>query len=138
MKRINFSRAKQRALRAKRLHVKIRNLQLAANKPVLVITKTNAHIWAQLICYNKNITLASSSSVQLDLQNGNKDNARLVGVDIAKKALAQGFKQVIFNKNGAKYHGRIKALADAAREAGKKKKKGAVIIWKTMLKKKLL
>lgn len=118
MKRINFSRAKQRALRAKRLHVKIRNLQLAANKPVLVITKTNAHIWAQLICYNKNITLASSSSVQLDLQNGNKDNARLVGVDIAKKALAQGFKQVIFNKNGAKYHGRIKTLADAAREAG--------------------
>ena len=44
MKRINFSRAKQRAPRAKRLHVKIRNLQLAANKPVLVITKTNAHI----------------------------------------------------------------------------------------------
>lgn len=118
MKRINFSRNKQRLIRAKRLRIRIRNLQLVADRFVLVVTKTNAHIWAQLIDYNTNKTLVSSSSVQLKLKNGNKENAKLVGADIAKKALALNIKQVIFNKSGSKFHGRIKELAEAARENG--------------------
>lgn len=116
MKRINFSRAKQSALRAKRFTKKIRSLQ--SNKPVLIVKKTNAHIWVQLVDFNKNTTIASSSSLQLKLENGNKENAKKVGEDIAKKALAMNIKQVIFHKNGAKYHGRVQVLADAAREAG--------------------
>lgn len=118
MKRINFSREVQRKIRAKRFKQKIRNLQLATNKPVLVVNKTNAHLWVQLIDYNTNTTIASSSSVQLKLANGNKENAKLIGADIAKKALALNIKEVIFNKSGSKYHGRIKELADAARAAG--------------------
>ncbi|MCV3728398.1 MULTISPECIES: 50S ribosomal protein L18 [Ureaplasma] len=118
MKRINFSRNYKRTLRARRIVKKIRALQLYEQRPVLVVNKTNAHIWVQLIDYNTNKTLASSSSLALKLVNGNKENAAKVGADIAKKATALNIKSVIFNKNGNEFHGRIKALADAAREHG--------------------
>lgn len=118
MKSINFSRQAQRRLRAKRFTKKLRNAQLATDKPVLVVTKTNAHLWVQLIDYNTNKTIASSSSVQLKLKNGNKENAKLIGEDIAKKALKLNVKKVIFHRNGSVYHGRVEAVAEAARAAG--------------------
>lgn len=64
-----------------------------------------------------NQTIAASSSLQLKLANGNIENAKIVGADIAKKALALKIK-AYFNKSGSKYHGRIKALADSARASG--------------------
>ncbi|MCV3743620.1 50S ribosomal protein L18 [Ureaplasma sp. ES3154-GEN] len=118
MKRVNFSRNYKRTLRARRVVKKIRSLQLFEQRPVLVVNRTNAHIWVQLIDYNTNTTLASSSSFALKLANGNKENAAKVGADIASKALALNVKNVIFNKNGNNFHGRIKALADAARANG--------------------
>ncbi|WP_031489027.1 50S ribosomal protein L18 [Ureaplasma canigenitalium] len=118
MKRSNFSRTLQRSLRARRLHNKIRNLELANDKPVLIVNKTNAHIFVQLVDYNKNITIASSSSVQLKLKNGNAENAKLVGIDIAKKMKKLNVSKIIFQKNGSKYIGRIEALANSIRENG--------------------
>lgn len=118
MKRINFDKKAQRVLRHKRTFNKIKQIDNA--RPRLVITKTNAHIIAQLIDDNQNKTLASSSSIQLKLANGNKKNAELVGKDIANKILKLGISEVAFDRGGSKYHGRIAALADAARQAGLK------------------
>ena len=63
-------------------------------------------------------TLLTVSSLSLKQQGGNKDGASLVGTEIAKKALEAGVKSVVFDRNGYLYHGRVKALAEAAREAG--------------------
>lgn len=118
MKRINFDKKNQRDLRHKRTLNKIK--AIANNKPRLVITKTNAHIIAQLIDDNKQVTLASSSSIQLKLQNGNVKNAELVGKDIAKKILSLGISEISFDRGGSKYHGKVAKLADAARAEGLK------------------
>ena len=118
MKRINFNKSEQRKLRHKRTFKKIKSIDNGL--PRLLITKSNAHISAQLIDDNQNKTLASSSSLQLKLKNGNKDNAKLVGTDIAKKILALGITEISFDRGGSKYHGRVAAGAVAAREAGLK------------------
>lgn len=118
MKRINFDKKQQRLYRHKRTFNKIKAID--NGKPRLVITKTNAHIIAQLIDDSQNKTLAASSSIQLKLANGNKENAILVGKDIANKVLALGITEISFDRGGSKYHGRVAALADAAREAGLK------------------
>ena len=118
MKRINFDKKTQRALRHKRTFNKMRTID--NDRPRLVVTKTNAHITAQLIDDNQNKTIASSSSIQLKLANGNKDNAKLVGKDIAEKILKLGITEIAFDRGGSKYHGRVAALADAARDAGLK------------------
>ena len=116
MKRINFNKKQQRTYRHWRTVKKIRAID--NGKPRLLVTKTNSHIIAQLIDDNQSKILVASSSIQLKLKNGNKDNAILVGKDIGKKVLALGIKEVSFDRGGSKYHGRVAALADAAREAG--------------------
>lgn len=118
MKRINFDRKAKRDLRHQRTFNKIKKID--NNKPRLVITKTNAHIIAQLIDDNQNKTIASSSSIQLKLKNGNKENAELVGKDIAKKIISLGIQEISFDRGGSKYHGRLEVLAEAARQAGLK------------------
>ncbi len=116
MKRINFNKKQQRTYRHWRTVNKIREID--NGKPRLLVTKTNAHIIAQLIDDSQNRILTASSSIQLKLKNGNKENAALVGKDIGKKILALGIKEISFDRGGSKYHGRVAALADAAREAG--------------------
>ena len=116
MKRINFDRKQQRQLRHARIFNKIKEID--NNRPRLVVTKSNAHIVVQLMEAESNRTIASSSSIQLKLKNGNKENAAIVGKDIAEKALKLGVKEVVFDRGGAQYHGRIVALADAMRESG--------------------
>lgn len=116
MKRINLHRNKRRLIRQKRNLNRL--IKIDNSLPRLLVTKTNAHIFAQLIDMEKGITIASSSSVQLKLKNGNKENASLVGKDLAEKAKKLGVKAVSFDRGGSKYHGRIVALADAARAAG--------------------
>ena len=87
--------------------------------PRLCVYRSNKNIEAQLIDDLNRVTLAASSSMALRLANGsNIEAAGKVGADLAQKALAKKIKKVVFDRSGYIYHGRIKALAEAAREAG--------------------
>ncbi|MGZ8094726.1 MAG: 50S ribosomal protein L18 [Methylosarcina sp.] len=91
----------------------------------LSIHKSGQHIYAQVISNDGRMTLASASSTQADIKaslknTGNMEAAAEVGKKIAQRALAAGITEVAFDRSGFKYHGRVKALADAAREAGLK------------------
>lgn len=91
--------------------------------PRLAVYRSTKHIYAQLIDDVKGVTVVSASSVDKDLKaklghGGNIDAAKAVGEAIAKKALKKGVKNVVFDRGGFLYHGRVAALADAAREAG--------------------
>ena len=108
-----------RIRRATRARAKIR--ELAAHR--LVINRTPRHIYAQLIAPSGSEVLAAASTVETDLakdlkSTGNTEAATVVGKAIAERALEKGIKTVAFGRSGVKYHGRVKALADAAREAG--------------------
>ncbi|MCQ2748068.1 MAG: 50S ribosomal protein L18 [Mycoplasmoidaceae bacterium] len=116
MKKYSKTRKAARTLRHGRI---TRKLKLNGNElPRLVVTKTNANIIAQIFDDAKGVTLVSSSSIQLKLKSGNVKACEKVGEDIAKKALAKNIKKVSFDRGGSKYHGRVQALADAARKAG--------------------
>ena len=91
----------------------------------LTIHRTAQHIYAQVISVDGLTTLASAPTIQADIKasvkfTGNVDAAVTVGKNIAEKAIAAGVNQVAFDRSGFKYHGRVKALADAARTAGLK------------------
>ena len=103
-----------------RRHARVRaKLSGSAEAPRLCVYRSNKNIEAQLIDDVKGITLVSSSSMALKLENGsNIEAAAKVGKDIAEKALAKKIKKVVFDRSGYIYHGRVKALAEAAREAG--------------------
>lgn len=108
-----------RIRRAKRTRAKI--LELGVHR--LCIHRTPRHIYAQVIAPGSEKVLASVSTLQADIKSGvkytgNADAAAMVGKTIAEKAKAAGVTKVAFDRSGFKYHGRVKALADAAREAG--------------------
>ena len=108
----NVSRVRRHA----RVRAKISGTKAA---PRLCVYRSNKNIEAQLIDDVKGVTLVSSSSMALKLENGsNVEAAAKVGKDIAEKALAKKIKKVVFDRSGYIYHGRVKALAEAAREAG--------------------
>ena len=91
--------------------------------PRLAVYRSTKHIYAQLIDDEKHVTIASASSVDKDLKEklahgGNIEAAKVVGEAIAKKAKKAGIECVVFDRGGFLYHGRVAALADAAREAG--------------------
>ncbi|AAB96298.1 50S ribosomal protein L18 [Mycoplasmoides pneumoniae] len=111
------TRTEQRRLRHKRIVKKIRATN-HDNRVVLMVIKSLNHISVQAWDFSQNIVLASSSSLALKLKNGNKDNAKLVGQDIADKLVKLKLTNVVFDTGGSKYHGRIAALAEAARERG--------------------
>ena len=92
-----------------------------AERPRLVVTRSSRHLFVQVIDDTVGRTLASASTMEADLRavEGDKsDKARKVGSLIAERAKAAGVENVVFDRAGNKYHGRIAALADAAREAG--------------------
>jgi len=92
-----------------------------ATKPRLSVFRSNSDIYAQLIDDTKGFTLASASSRDKDIaaQKGTKtEKSKLVGAAIAQKATALGISNVVFDRGGNLYHGRVKAVADGAREAG--------------------
>jgi large subunit ribosomal protein L18 len=90
-----------------------------SERPRLTVYRSIKHIYAQIIDDIDGKTLVAASSAQLDATvAGNKTGASAVGKALAEKATAAGVKQVCFDRNGLKYHGRVKALADAAREGG--------------------
>ncbi|MGR9087840.1 MAG: 50S ribosomal protein L18 [Gammaproteobacteria bacterium] len=110
-----------RLKRAVKLRSKIK--KIGANR--LSIHKTSQHIYAQVISNDGMSTLASASTTQADIKAGLKNTGNIeaaaeVGKHIAQRALAAGITEVAFDRSGFKYHGRVKALADAAREAGLK------------------
>ncbi len=106
-----------RLRRARRARAKIRELGTTR----LSIHRTPRHIYAQVIAGDGSQVLASASTLEKDLRSGktgNADAAKAVGLLIAERAKAAGISQVAFDRAGFKYHGRVKALADAAREGG--------------------
>jgi large subunit ribosomal protein L18 len=104
----------------KRIHVRIREkLAGTSERPRLNVYRSLNHIYAQIIDDQNGVTLASASSLQLKLKTGgNVASAKEIGKAIAERAIEKGVKKVVFDRGGFLYHGRIKALADAAREAG--------------------
>ena len=103
-----------------RRHARVR-AKISGTKecPRLCLYRSNKNIEAQIIDDVKGVTLVASSSMTLKLENGsNVEAAAKVGKDIAEKAKAKKIKTVVFDRSGYIYHGRVKALAEAAREAG--------------------
>lgn len=116
-----MDKKQSRMKRALKLRCKIKNLKITR----LSIHKTSQHIYAQVISGDGSRTLASASTTQTEIKaglknTGNVEAAAEVGKYIAQKAIAAGVTEVAFDRSGFKYHGRVKALADAAREAGLK------------------
>ena len=94
------------------------NLSGTNTTPRLCVFRSNTAIYAQLIDDVKGVTVASSSSLELKAKNNNLEAAKAVGKDIAEKAKKAKIKTVVFDRGGYLYHGRVKALAEAARENG--------------------
>ncbi|WP_041695510.1 50S ribosomal protein L18 [Alicyclobacillus acidocaldarius] len=105
----------------KRRHVRVRAKVFGTpERPRLNVFRSNKHIYAQLIDDTIGHTIAAASSLEKGFEGngGNVEGARKVGRMIAERALAKGYKKVVFDRGGYLYHGRVRALADAAREAG--------------------
>ena len=106
-----------RLRRARRARMKMRELGVTR----LTVHRTPRHIYAQVIAAEGDKVLAAASTVEKDLRSeatGNVDAAKKVGALVAERAKAAGVTKVAFDRSGFKYHGRVKALADAARENG--------------------
>ena len=111
-------------LRRKRRAFRVSNaVKRYSTRPRLCVFRSNKHIYVQIIDDNAGKTLVSAGTTDKDLRGeiafgGNREAAQKVGEAIAKKALEAGIKQVAFDRHGYRYHGRVQALADAARNAG--------------------
>jgi large subunit ribosomal protein L18 len=105
-----------------RIHRRIRRKITGSNqRPRLAVFRSLKHIYAQVIDDGSGNTIASASTnekAKRSKSGGNLAGAKQVGQLVAERALAKGIKQVVFDRGGYNYHGRVKALADAAREAG--------------------
>lgn len=116
-----INKQSRNAMRKKR-HLRARQTLVGtALRPRLNVFRSNKHIYAQLIDDVNGVTLASASTFEKETTTENKANvegAAFVGENIAKRAIEKDIKNVVFDRAGYRYHGRIKALADAARNAG--------------------
>ncbi|MGH9611347.1 MAG: 50S ribosomal protein L18 [Bryobacteraceae bacterium] len=106
-----------------RLHVHRRIRRRVAGsgeRPRLAVFRSLNHIYAQVIDDREGRTLVAASSLEKDLrtQGGNVEGAKLIGKTVAERARQKGIARVVFDRGGYLYHGRVKALADAARQAG--------------------
>ena len=116
-----MNKKQSRMRRARKTRAKIRELRV----PRLSVHRTPQHIYAQIIAADSGTVLASAATTQAELRKslkhtGNVEAAQAVGKQIAENAKSAGIEQVAFDRSGFRYHGRIKALADAARENGLK------------------
>ena len=116
-----MNRADARQRRKKRVRKKIRG---TSEKPRLSVFRSSKHIYAQIVDDTTAKTLVGVSSLSKEIRpgvqnkGGNKAGAAMVGELIAKRAVEKGIKRVVFDRNGFLYHGRVKTLADSAREHG--------------------
>jgi large subunit ribosomal protein L18 len=104
-----------------RIHKRIRNkLAGTGARPRLAVFRSLNHIYAQLIDDQQGRTVVAAASTEKDLRGkgGNLEGAKLIGKTVAERAKDKGITKVVFDRGGYLYHGRVKALADAAREAG--------------------
>ena len=116
------SRAKARIKRHYRIRNKVNGTQ---QQPRLAVFRSNKHIYAQLINDTAGVTIAAASTMEADIASKLENTANIqaasaVGEAIAKKAIDKGVTEVVFDRGGYVYHGKVQALADAAREAGLK------------------
>lgn len=116
-----MNKKESRLRRARKTRAKIAELKIVR----LCINRTNGHIYAQVYSGCGTQVLAAASTVEVDVRKqlpngGNIEAAKVVGKLIAERAKAKGVAEVAFDRSGFKYHGRVKALADAARENGLK------------------
>ena len=116
------SKVNKNAMRLKR-HIRVRGkISGTPECPRLNVFRSNANIYAQLIDDVNGVTLASASTLEKDFEGttGNKEAARKVGQMVAERAKAKGIEEVVFDRGGYVYHGRVAALAEGAREGGLK------------------
>lgn len=114
----NTSRATVREAIHRRIR---RKLKGSGERPRLAVYRSVSHIYAQVVDDELGKTIVSASTTEKDLRGasgGNVEAARRIGKAIAERALAKGIESVVFDRGGYLYHGRVKALTDAAREAG--------------------
>jgi len=120
---------KDKAAVRRAVHTRIRRrVRGTQERPRLAIFRSLNHIYAQVIDDERAVTIASASTVEKDLRGatgGNLEAAQRVGRAIAERAMAAGVEQVVFDRGGFRFHGRVKALTDAAREAGLNKNERA-------------
>jgi large subunit ribosomal protein L18 len=115
-----------RKLQTQRRHRRVRvTLMGTTERPRLAVYRSGKHIYAQVIDDTQGLTLAAASSIDKELketlsQSGNVEASKAVGTLVAKRAIAKGVSVVVFDRGGFVYHGRVAALADAAREVGLK------------------
>ncbi len=120
-----MGRSETRIARAGR-HARVRaKVKGTASSPRLCVFRSLDHVYAQIIDDAQGHTLISASTLEPEIKSEldgkmKKAQAELVGLLVAKRALTKGIKQVVFDRGGYKYHGRVKALADAARQGGLK------------------
>ena len=119
---MNVAKERREARQKRQVRVR-RKVRGSQERPRLCVFRSAKHIYAQIIEDATGTTLVSVSTVCKELggdlkTSGNVEAAKLVGKKIAERALAKNITQVVFDRNGFLYHGRVKALADAAREAG--------------------
>jgi large subunit ribosomal protein L18 len=118
MKKIVASRSASRIKRHERLRLR---LEGTTERPRLAVFRSLTHIYAQVIDDTKGATLAHASSLEASFKDGSStktDDAKAVGKLIAERAKAAGVDKVVFDRAGFQYHGRVRSLAEAAREAG--------------------
>jgi len=106
---------RKRWIRHRRVRKNIRGVSM---RPRLAIFRSSNHIYAQVIDDDRGHTLAAATSLEMKRDDTKTDVAKAVGEKIAKSALSAGITKVVFDRGGYKYHGRVKALADAARSEG--------------------
>lgn len=109
----------KRLSRRKRIRLSIRRRVAGTEqRPRLTVFRSNKSIYAQLIDDNEGKTLLAASVKEIDVKGNKSEQSREVGKKLAEKAAAAGISQVVFDRNGYLYHGRVKSLADGAREGG--------------------
>ena len=119
---MNFAKERREARQKRQVRVR-RKVRGSQDRPRLCVFRSAKHIYAQIIEDTNGTTLVAVSTVTKGVKgdsksSGNVDAAKLVGKQLAEQALAKNISQVVFDRNGCLYHGRVQALADAAREAG--------------------
>lgn len=116
-----MKKTKQAARERRKVRIR-KKIGGTAQRPRLVVYRSNMHVYAQIVDDETGQTLVSSSSLALSkgaqALKANKDTAAKVGQDVAAKAKEKSIEKVVFDRNGYLYHGRVKALADGAREGG--------------------
>jgi large subunit ribosomal protein L18 len=117
-----MTRVASRGAARRKRHERIRlRMEGSAERPRLAVFRSNSHIYAQVIDDDSGRTLATASTVEKELRGSKTtktEDAAVVGKLLAERAKSAGVERVVFDRAGFRYHGRIKSLADAAREAG--------------------